>query len=113
MSVFDISRLDIELATILRCAGQIDAHSFHPMRSAFNQALAEKRYWLVVNMANVDYMSSSGISVLLAAQSEIEENKGKIVLVGLQPKVRQVLELMSVMPLFTDASDEDTALASF
>jgi len=55
---------------------------------------------LVFDMAGVEYISSAGLRILLMAAKRLKDPAGGLVLCGLGPSVRSVLELAGFLPLF-------------
>lgn len=81
---------------IVRIAGRID-HSTAP---AFGAALLPQvescvgdERKLVVDLAQVNYLSSAGLRVLMIAAKGCRKQNGKIVLAALQPTVHEVFRI--------------------
>jgi stage II sporulation protein AA (anti-sigma F factor antagonist) len=55
---------------------------------------------LVIDLAAVEYISSAGLRVLLLAARRLREPPSALVLCGMGPSVRTVLELAGFVPLF-------------
>jgi anti-anti-sigma factor len=66
---------------------------------------------LVFDMAGVEYISSAGLRVLLMAAKRLKDPAGGLVLCGLGPSVRTVLELAGFLPLFVVVPARQEALA--
>lgn len=66
---------------------------------------------LVFDMAGVEYISSAGLRVLLMAAKRLKDPAGALVLCGLGPSVRTVLELAGFLPLFVVEPARHEALA--
>ena len=64
------------------------------------------------NMKVVDYLSSSGVAILVGLKRRIETRNGKLVLFGVQPVVFDLLRIMKLNQYFAFADDEGQALAS-
>jgi anti-sigma B factor antagonist len=86
-----------------------------------NNALRESLYELVQNegspnfaidLVKVDYLSSSGVAILVGLKRRVETRGGKIVIFHLQPIVRDLLAVMKLDRFFLIADDEARALAS-
>jgi anti-anti-sigma factor len=69
----------------------------------------EKR--LVMDLSGVEYISSAGLRVLLMAAKRLKEPAAGLVLCGLGPSVRTVLELAGFLPLFVVEAGREQALA--
>ena len=65
---------------------------------------------LVFDMAGVEYISSAGLRVLLMAAKRLKDPAGGLVLCGLGPSVRTVLELAGFLPLFVVVPARQEAL---
>jgi anti-sigma B factor antagonist len=66
----------------------------------------------VVDLAKVDYLSSSGVALLVGLKRRVETKGGKIVIYHLQPIVRDLLAVMKLDRFFVIAEDEARAVAS-
>ena len=80
-----------------------------------NNALRESLYELVqgnaaphfaIDLANVDYLSSSGVAILVGLKRRVETKGGKIVIYHLQPIVHDLLAVMKLDRFFIIAEDE-------
>ena len=86
-----------------------------------NNALRDALYELVqaqssprfaVDLANVEYLSSSGVAMLVGLKRRVETKGGNIVIYDLQPIVRDLLAIMKLDRFFTIAEDEGRAVAT-
>jgi anti-sigma B factor antagonist len=86
-----------------------------------NSALRDSLYELVqsrsdprfaLDLAKVDYLSSSGVAILVGLKRRVESRSGKIVFYHVQPVVRDLLAVMKLDRFFTIADDQPHALAS-
>lgn len=66
---------------------------------------------VVIDLAGVDYISSAGLRVLLLAAKRLKPPQGLLVLCGLGPSVRTVLELAGFTSLFAIEPGRAQALA--
>ena len=67
--------------------------------------------WLILNMADVDYISSAGLKMLVSVWQRVRDQKGDLVLAALKPRVREVLEMIGLDLVFTIAETPDQARA--
>jgi anti-sigma B factor antagonist len=67
---------------------------------------------LAVDLQKVDYLSSSGVAILVGLKRRVDTRKGKIVFFHVQPVVRDLLAVMKLDRFFNIADDESQALAS-
>jgi anti-sigma B factor antagonist len=86
-----------------------------------NNALRDALYELVQGMGDprlaldllkVDYLSSSGVAILVGLKRRADTRNGKIVLYHVLPVVRDLLHVMKLDRYFPIAEDEHAALAA-
>jgi len=68
---------------------------------------------LLLDLANVDYIDSSGLGALLFGHRHLKGNKGRLKLLHLNPKVQTLLRIANLENIFEGYEDEEAALASF
>ena len=68
---------------------------------------------ILLNLANVEFVSSMMIGQLIAIKNEIWEQGGKLILSNLHPQVREVFEITKLEGVFDISADEADALARF
>ena len=91
-----------------RVEGSVDGATFKQFESAF-EGLKDVLY-VVVDMARLAYMSSSGFSLLIKAKSDRANGKGDVVLVRPQTPILNILKILNLQDLFRVASSVDEAL---
>lgn len=95
-----------------------DAAGLNDFRStAFRDSLYETVLALDVprvafNLSNVDYLSSSGVAILVGLKRRIDSKGGKLVLFAVQPVVYDLLRIMKLNQYFAFVNDEELALSS-
>jgi anti-sigma B factor antagonist len=86
-----------------------------------NSALRDSLYELVqsrpepllaIDLQKVDFLSSSGVAILVGLKRRVDTRNGKIVFFHVQPVVRDLLGVMKLDRFFVLADDETHALAS-
>ena len=89
--------------TILKIKGKLDSSSYTDLQEYIIPEAEKKGIKMVIDMKEMDYISSSGIRVLLAVK-KIKNNRGKLVLAEVNPNVLSVLNMAdvpSVIPVLT------------
>jgi len=82
-------------------------------RSLIQEALDGGKKNILLNMAEVFYIDSSGLGELVAAYTTATRRGGKLKLMKLTQRVQDVVQLTKVYRIFEVYSDEDTAIRSF
>lgn len=98
---------------LLQVAGYLDAHTFEELEDALGQLHAEGIYKIIVDLSQVDYISSAGAGVFIGKLSESQENGGNIVLLNPTNNVRDVFDLLGLTQIFNVADSREAALAAF
>jgi anti-sigma B factor antagonist len=99
-------------AVVASLKGEIDLHNSPAVRTALLEMLARHQpKKLVLNLAQVPYMDSSAIAVLVESLQKIRKSGGKIFLTDLQPRVKGLLEIARLDAIFGICKDEGEALA--
>jgi anti-sigma B factor antagonist len=83
------------------------------LRKTIRELLEEKRTKVLLNLADVNYIDSSGIGELVSAFTAVRKSEGDLKLLHLTKKVHDLLQLTKLFTVFEVYSDEPTALRSF
>jgi len=99
-------------ATVLSPVGDIDLSRASSFRQQIVSALTSKPRLLLIDLAGVPYMDSSGVATLLEMMQATKRGGGKLVLCSIQPKVRSIFEIARLETVFTIVANADDALKS-
>lgn len=81
--------------------GQIDSHTSAQFETMLNDELAiQNHYRLILSFASVSYISSSGLKVLVSIWRKTREHGGDVLITGLQPRIREVFEMIGFDMMF-------------
>src|SRR6201999_4027391 len=81
-------------AQLISIRGEIDLHNSPELRNEILHLLAAAPLKkLILNLAEVPYMDSSAIAVLVEALQKMRKVGGRIFLTDLQPRVKGLLEI--------------------
>lgn len=86
--------------TVVTCEGEMDSLAVEELHQAVDPLLADSTSHLIFDFTKVDYISSSVLSFLLAAQSKAKERSGKVSLIGASELVKQSFEMAALDSLF-------------
>jgi len=99
-------------AVLVSLRGEIDLHNSPGLRTDLLDFLAKASpKKLILNLADVPYMDSSAIAVLVEALQKIRKLQGKIFLTNLQPRVKGLLEIARLDSIFGVTSTEAEAMS--
>ncbi len=97
---------------IVTMAGRLDSSSAQPAEERLTHVLSDGARRLAIDMAKLEYISSAGLRVLLLVAKQAQQAKGKVVLFGLLPNVREVFAISGFDRIFSIASDAAAAVAA-
>lgn len=108
-----ISIRRVDQAAIVDVAGDIDLASSPEMRKTLLQEMREKRTPRVIcNLSQVNYIDSSGIASFVEGLKAARDVGSRLILFGLSPIAREVLQLSRLLNVFEIYEDEKQALAA-
>ena len=88
-----------------------DVRDVEAVEAQIRSVLAEDPANMVVNFADVDFMVTRVINILLVALKRIRGRGGEVCLVGMNPNIRRVFNLMRLTEVFRIFQTEEQALA--
>ncbi len=97
-------------ATIVSPSGEIDLNASPLLRQELKRVHTSRPQRLVVNLDAVPYMDSSGVATLVEAMQMARKNSTRLVLCGMQDKVRSIFEIARLDTVFTIVADIDAAM---
>ena len=97
---------------IVKLAGRLDSSAAQSAEENFAQMLGSGTPRLAIDMSRLEYISSAGLRVLLVVAKKVQQAKGKMVLFGLLPNVREVFSVSGFDKILAIQSDADAAVAA-
>jgi len=99
-------------ATVVLPTGEIDLNASPFLRQELKRIQTSRPQRLIVDLAGVPYMDSSGVATLVEAMQFARKNSTKLVLCGMQDKVRSIFEIARLETVFTIVTDVDAAMSA-
>lgn len=109
MEIAEKNNGDICIITI---SGRIDAVTSKDVEAKLDGAIEERKEKIIINLAKVDYISSVGLRVLLAALKKQRQNQGSLQLASLQPFVQNIFKITGLDKVFQIFPTEEAAFQS-
>ena len=88
----ELSTTQYKRCDLVKAIGRVDSNTAPDLEKAFNEILDNGKSGIVFDMAEVDFISSRGLWVLLETQKTCKKNKGKLVLVNVSEDMQQSLD---------------------
>ena len=109
MMEMKIIRQDNEV-TIVALEGKLDSVGVKDIEEQFLAATAERKLPTIVDLSQVEFIMSRGLSLLTNCYAELKKSNAHLVLLNPQKLVEQVLHCIVLDKLMPIAHDMDDAL---
>lgn len=107
----EITVKEFEQTELITIKGRMDSVEASRLVQALEAANARGRYKLVVDMGQLEYMSSAGFRALAVAQRNSKRhNRGEVVLAQVPNHIHEALELVGLAEYFNMFDDVTSAL---
>jgi anti-sigma B factor antagonist len=109
-----ISTRQVDGVTIMDCSGRITlGEGSVTLRDTVRELLAKGQKKILLNLAEVNYIDSSGIGELVSAFTTTKNQTGELKLLNLTKKVNDLLQITKLYTVFDVKDDEAAAVKSF
>jgi anti-sigma B factor antagonist len=109
-----ITNREVSHVVILDLSGRITlGDETGQLRDAIRQLIAAGKKKIVLNLAHIDYIDSSGVGELVSSFTAVRNAGGDLKLLSLTKKVQDVLHVTKLYTVFDVKEDEFTAVKSF
>lgn len=102
-----------EKCLIIGIRGRLDTTNYAQLEKRVMELIDGGQHNLLVDCREMDYVSSSGLRILLMALKKITALKGNFLLCGLQDNIREIFEISGFTSIFKIFPDTDEALKAF
>jgi len=97
-------------ATVVHLAGEIDLNQSPRLKLALSKLAESRPPKVIINLADVEYMDSSGVATLVDGFRRINSYRGRLVLAGMNQRVRSLFEITKLDQFFTIRPSVEEAL---
>ena len=107
-----INKSTVGDVTIVAPEGTIDLDTSKILKEELHGLIDTGRTAVVVDFSGVDFMTSTGLGVLVAFAKRVEEVDGKIALCALNDDIREIFDTVGFTEFFDIHQSAKEALAS-
>lgn len=108
-----LNQTPVANAHVLAVAGKIDAKTMGEFEDGIRALLDAAHVNMVLDFAEVPFISSAGLGILMSVIEEIREAGGDLVLARVQGEVYRIFDLLEFTSLFEFFDTVDAAIAHF
>jgi anti-sigma B factor antagonist len=112
--IMAITTREVSHVTIVDITGRITlGDETGQLRDAIRQLLVDGKKKIILNLAQVDYIDSSGVGELVSGFTAVRNAGGELKLLSLTKKVHDIVQVTKLYTVFDIKDDEFTAIKSF
>jgi len=78
--------------------GSIDGNTYSVLDEKMDEILKQQPDVIIFDMEFADYISSTGIRVLLKTKKALKATDGRMVFMNLQPQIQKVFDILKAIP---------------
>jgi anti-sigma B factor antagonist len=109
-----MSNRQVGPVTVVDISGRIElGGESAALRDSIRDLLTAGHKQILLNLANVHYMDSTGLGTLVSAFTSVRKQAGELKLVNLTDKVTDLMQITKLYTVFDIANDEAAAVKSF
>ena len=97
---------------VLDLQGEINAFAEESLNAAYAEAEAEQPELILLNFADVDYINSTGIALIVGLLARARKSHRRIIACGLSPHYVEIFNITRLVDYMNVYPDESAALAS-
>lgn len=98
---------------VISLAGRLDAITSQEAETTIQACISEGKRKIVLDAADLVYISSAGLRILIAAKKRLMPEDGDIRLAAMKPQVRSIFTIAGFDRIFSIYDDKETAIGSF
>lgn len=103
---------DGRVVIVLTPSGRLDITTAWQFRLKLQESISQVAPHIVVNLSQVDFIDSSGLTSLVAGMRDADKVKGSFCICNVHPEARLVFEVTMMDSVFDIFETEEAALAS-
>ena len=110
----ELNQKKIDNVVVIYLSGRLDVHLSAEIEKEINSIIQnEPDCHLLLNLKDVEYMSSSGLRIFVSTMRILKETKRKLKLCEMNSAVKKIFEVVELMDMFDIFDNEEEAIKSF
>lgn len=100
--------------SVVSPSGRVDSQTAPQLEAVLQEILDADRFNIVLDIDQVDFVSSAGLRVIIAVQKTCKKwNRGALVLANVPERIYETLDLAGFVPIFQIFDSTVEAVGSF
>ncbi len=109
----EIQITDHKRVSVVAVTGRVDGSTAAEFEAALNGVTDAGQFNIILDMSDVDFVSSAGLRVLVNTRKTVTSAGGKLVLAEPSEQVVETLDIAGLDVLFEQFPDRETAIGTF
>lgn len=109
----NIETRELKHVSVVKITGRVDSATAPDVEKALQDLLEADRHQVVLDLHDTEYMSSAGLRVLVSTLKAVKKSGGDLKLAQLSGRVKEVLDLAGLTPVFNVYGDVVEAVGAF
>lgn len=98
--------------TVIEARGEIDVYTAPRLNQVLQDAIGKGARFLALDLTNVTFLDSTGLSILIKWQKQLAEGDGRLVIAGASSPLAKIFKVTGLEELFRLYSSQDQAVAA-
>lgn len=108
----ELDIIPYENCNLMSVVGRVDSLTAPRLGEMLKELFKAGNYKVVIDLEQVNYVSSAGLRVLIDAQKTCKQQGGKVALTRVPQRIYETLDLAGLTTLFYIDSDVNTCVTS-
>jgi anti-sigma B factor antagonist len=113
MSIFSIETDNRQSISVMKVKGRVDSETAPELDDALTKLLQDNRNKIVLNLQDVNFMSSAGLRAMVKAYQSANKSGGDVRLAAVSEPIEVILRTVGMMQMFKLFSTSEEAAAGF
>jgi anti-anti-sigma factor len=109
----ELTEQKLDQCIVVGITGRLDTTNYSILEKKLMELIDQQHNRILVDCTKMDYVSSSGLRILLMALKKITMLKGRFVLAGLQENIREIFEISGFTNIFEIHTTREEAIKVF
>ena len=109
----NIETRELKHVSVVKITGRVDSATAPDVERALQDLIEADRHQVVLDLHDTEYMSSAGLRVLVSTLKAARKSGGDLKLAQLSGRVKEVLDLAGLTPVFNIYDDVVEAVGAF
>lgn len=95
----------------IRLSGELDHHTADDLRKQASKVIEKNEiHHIILNLAQLSFMDSSGLGVILGRYKQIRQMHGEMIVCAISPPIKRLFEMSGLFKIIRLETTEDLAL---